>query len=346
MTAPVPPLLTAPQWAAAKEILRHTLTQGTYDRFIANAALQAANGKIRISVSTPQKREWLEHRLKTPILRALNTLIDPGIEPDKLVFVVEPDPALPTEPSIPPAPGFPDFYAVWKKTGYSQVAHYVTRFWIPYLNPTVFAVWKAIETTDTRPVSDFANRWTRPREYTFRQLARSVGLASRHPISGAKRECGVSLNARLRGYAIQNTCAPCPHTVHRLEPDPEQVNRCKFWRAGALEILYREKLLALEVTQSTPAENSRFFRFSVYRVLPLLAPAQVASLPKPLRREHLRWLHTHRQTLGVTPDAWQQLTANTLVPAQAGYERYKPLDGHYEFNRLLVDIQENTKVVS
>jgi len=339
---------TADDWREAKDLLRHTLTKSTFERFVAPAELLSANGRVQIAVSTPRQRDWLEHRLKTPVLRALNSLITPPLTAETLEFVVRNGsaPLLPPEAEPAAGPELPDFYRVWQKTGYSAIAHYVTRFWIPFLSPIVFAVWKAIESTDSRPVKNIENRWTRPREYTFRHLARTIGLTSRHPVSGAKRECGVSLHARQNGSPISTTCSRCPHSIHRLEADVEGVLRCKFWRPGALEILAREKLLALEVSQSTPAENSRLFRLSVYRMLPILTPTQVAALPQPLHREHARWLAAHHATVGLTPDDWQQISIPTLVSAQPGYVRHKPLDGRYEFNRLLIDIQENTKVVS
>lgn len=327
---------TDEQWALAKQSLRQTLPQGAFNQWLAHTELQAANGNIRIAVKHETQRDWLEHRLKKPVLQALNGVSDETITAEQLFFVVDEDsPSVVVDPKL----SLPDFYAVWKKTGYSPLAHYVTRFWLPYLKPTVFAVWKALESTDTRPVTDIANRWSKPREYTYRQLARMVGAGSHKSISGRKEECGISRDHRRLEKPITNTCAQCPHSVHQLLPDAEGDNRCKYWRPGALEILFREGLLSLNPHYS--AQNSIIaFTLSIYRVLPLLTPAQIDVLSPSLRREHKHWLRDYEKTTGLGLDVWQSITASTLVTRQAGYTRYTPLTGTYQFNRILAEIAE------
>ena len=332
-------------WEAAKKSLAWTMTRATYEQWIARAQLQHVNGQIQIIVAHQLQAEWLETRLKKPILRAINDQVDEEIPADRLVFVARDDaPTLSLTGESGAKLSLPDFYSIWKKTGYSPLAHYVTRFWLPYLKPAVFAIWKAIESTDTRPVTDTANRWTRPREYKYRRLTEMIGASARRTVSGAKRECNISLKARLQDQSILADCAQCPHHIHLRELDADHVSRCKYWQPGALEILFKEKLLALETTKLTPSENSRIFRLSVYRVLPLLTPYQVQFLPKYIQRDHENWLKTYQKTLRITLHDWENIEERTLVSAQSGYYSHKPLDGYYQFNRILA-MQESAKVV-
>ena len=82
------------------------------------------NGKIRIVVSNEAQREWLENRLKKPILRAINAQADEEIPADRLVFVARDDAStLPLTGESGAKLSLPDFYAIWKKTGYSPLAH-------------------------------------------------------------------------------------------------------------------------------------------------------------------------------------------------------------------------------
>ena len=114
---------------------------------------------------------------------------------------------------------------------------------------------------------------------------------------------------------------------------------------AGLETLVREKLLAFDVHQSEH-ELVIAFSISVYRVLPLLTPTQVAELPAATRQAHRRWLYKHAQTLRLSPTDWETLATPTLVPRQPGY-RLKPLNGEYQFNLILAEaeaIQESAEL--
>ena len=312
-------MVTPQQWQAIKDILQHTLTTATYRRWLVRAEpLPSPNGRLHIGVPNAETAEWCNQRLMQPVRRAVMQVTGTADLPD-IVFEVMASPTGESPVAAPDAPGIAnfDFLPVWRKTGYNQLPHYVTRFWIPYLKPAAFATWNALAARDTRSVQYPENRWTLPRQFTYRQLARDIGAASHKVISGRKEECGISRKYRLDGTPITDVCARCLHPIHRLSPGTDGDNRCKYWRPGTLEVLYREQLLALDV-HHPPGDNLPTFSLSVYRILPILTPTQVATLPAAIRREHRHWLSKHETLLRLSAADWEAITTPTLVPHQPG----------------------------
>ncbi len=331
--------ITGEQWQAAKNILKHTLP-GAYQNINRATLHPSPNGAVHIGVAD-NLVELYTARLSKPIASAIWQVT--GEQPE-IIFESTDAGGTVSPPAPAPAPQHVlqtfDFLPVWRKTGYSQMAHYVTKFWVPYLSPNVFATWNALAAADTRPVQHPENRWTLPREFSYRELARHIGARSHKTISGRKDECGISRKHRLINHQpITETCTLCPHPVHQLTPGNDGDNRCRYWRPGTMEILYAEKLLALDV-RFAPGNPLPLFTISVYRVLPLLTPLQAEQLPAATRREHTRWLRRHEQTTRLTVADWQAITAATLVPRQPGYNPPR-LTGSYQFNRILAEIGDD-----
>lgn len=341
--------ITEQTWQETKEILRHTLTKATYTQWLARAELlPSLNGRLRIGVPNKATAEWCTQRLMQPVRRAIAQATGTGTDGTDIVFEVisgstggtrvAKQSAASAEPET--IPTF-DFLPVWRKTGYSQLPHYVTQFWVPYLKPAVFATWNALAARDTRPLHHQENRWTPPKEYSYRQLARHIGAGSHKTISGRKDECGISRARRQNGSRITETCTPCLHHIHELTAGGiDGINRCKYWRPGTLEILYTEHMLVLEA-HIPSGDTLPVFTVSVYRVLPILTPAQVAHLPAGTRREHLRWLRRYEKTTRLTVEKWQSIDNDTLVPRQSGYTP-EPLTGYYQFNRILAEMHPDS----
>ncbi len=335
---------TTRQWQAAQEILQHTLTKATYTRWLAQAELlPTLNGHLRIGVPNAKTAEWCNRRLMQPVRRAIAQATDNANIPE-IIFEVSRTPAKndASAESVSGDTTLFDFLPIWRKTGYNQLPHYVTRFWIPYLKPATFTTWNALTARDTRSVQHPKNRWTLPQEYSYRQLARHIGARSHKIISGRKEECGISRKQRLAGSPIATICTSCIHTIHQMSPGTDGDIRCRYWRSGTLEVLYNEQLLALDIRYAQ--ENTLpFFTLSVYRVLPLLTPRQIERLPAALQREHRRWLYQNEKTLGLSVSEWESIGFPTLVPRQPGY-RLKPLHGEYQFNRILAEIRSSGDV--
>lgn len=334
-------MITTQQWQTAQEILQHTLTKATYTRWLARAELlPTLNGHIRIGVPNAETAEWCNRRLMQPVQRAIAQATDNTNIP-KIVFEKSSITTTNNTPASSNATFF-DFLPVWRKTGYSQLPHYVTRFWIPYLKPATFTTWNALAARDTRSVQHSENRWTLPQEYSYRQLARHIGSRSHKVISGRKEECGISRKQRLAGSPIATTCASCIHLIHQMSPGTDGDVRCRYWRPGTLEVLHNEQLLAFDIRYAQ-GNTLPFFTLSVYRVLPLLTPLQIERLPTVLQREHRRWLHQNEKTLGLSVSEWEAITIPTFVPHQPGYQ-LKPLHGEYQFNRILAENQASSNV--
>ncbi len=225
-------MLTHQQWHAAKELLQHTLTKATYTRWLAQAELlPAIDGQVHIGVPNAKTAEWCNQRLMQPVRRAIIQVIGNGAVPDIVFEDASTATQTPKPSGAPDDAGIAafDYLPIWRKTGYNQLPHYITHFWIPYLGPAVFATWNALVAGDTRNVQYRENRWTPPQEFTYRRLAREIGAKSHKTISGRKNECSVSRKCRLAGSPISTTCDSCIHTVHQCSPGADEENRCRYW---------------------------------------------------------------------------------------------------------------------
>lgn len=351
-------------WQAALEQIKLQTTKSTYDQWISGCQLlPASNGNFLISVKNEVTKDWLENRLSGIFHRSIAGLLN--IDPDsvEIEFIIRPDNgngrpdsseqpvtiaepvATATETSVPFTTGATfaaetDFAKIWYKKGFAQVPHYVSEFWLPYLGPAAFSLWKYLDSLTSTDIKYPENRWTPPEKHSYTQLAKHLGSQNRRIVAGGPVECSRSLNGRLAGLPIQTDCPQCPFLIHLCKPGKDRDNRCQYWKEGALEILYREHLLALDIDDSSPSPKGHKCILQVWRVFPILTPRQAERLPADIHNGHSRWIKDHQNLLNLAYTDWSNLTDETLVTAQAGYAQYRSLFGHHQFNRILAELIE------
>jgi hypothetical protein len=320
-------------WSQTQLVLRRQLTQATYDNLIQGTRLlPLLKGTYGIQAPTPTSRDWLEHRLKPMISKALAGVVGHEVE---LLFLLASDPSCgdtseieaastPSETPTPPSPASVcarfarevDFQSLWfekgRSSGFTQVPDYAFQFWMLYLNqlkPKAFDLWCRILSDDKRNIHDPQfTYWTPPRKYSLRALARAVGTTSVITVSGGPRSCWFNEQAK------KTTGNPLPACCGRYQPakwhhTANETLRCLHWQIGLLEILVQEGLLALDIVKPPPHKpRSHDIRLQVWRNLPLLTPYQVSRLSEIDQLRHAQWLERYGHYQQIDLARWEQLT--------------------------------------
>jgi hypothetical protein len=169
-------------WQAALTRLQHEMTRATYDTWLNNSkAISLDNQTLIIATPRAAALEWLNHRLKPGIERALREINHPLA----VSFVLAPQPTLleltlPADPTSPdqPAPAAPEISIELlefdpTRKGWLALPHYATRFWMPYLDDTCWKLWLALK--------DLANTKTTP---TVERLAAMCAGGTRQRLTG------------------------------------------------------------------------------------------------------------------------------------------------------------------
>ena len=95
-------------WTAALEQLQRQMTQATFDSWVKDTHLIAANnGTWQIGVKSDFAKDWLENRLLTTIQRTVANLVGHKVELDFVVDIPDPEleamaEAVETEPTASP----------------------------------------------------------------------------------------------------------------------------------------------------------------------------------------------------------------------------------------------------
>jgi chromosomal replication initiation ATPase DnaA len=101
MTSPMDERTTTQIWAQTQLVLQRQLTRATYDTLIQGTRLLSLIKRTYcVQVPTPTSRDWLEHRLKPMIIKALAGVVGHDVE---LEFVLVPEPT----PAVNPASASP-----------------------------------------------------------------------------------------------------------------------------------------------------------------------------------------------------------------------------------------------
>lgn len=327
-------------WQATLDQLALQLTKAVFAQRLAGTRLVSQEGDhYQIGVRDAATQEWLDHRLRPTIERALSGVVGGDVTLD---FVVQTSPTPEPVSSVPP-PAYDlgieyaqqtDFGAIWHKAGgYAPVPHYVSQFWAPYLKAAAFTLWKYLDSTDKRP-PNLPARWTPPATYRQTQLAHQLGSSGRRVITGGLIECAQAHTCRLIGQPRTTCCNR--HSPHRFGPrKKDQIKTCYYWRPGALALLYHHHLLAVQIDHPERGTRNHQMQLQTFRVLPLLTPTQVAHLSGRLQEKHHHWLKAHERSLQLTYHEWRQISLASLVPYQPGYEQGRQLFGQPEFNPLV-----------
>lgn len=337
-------------WAETQLLLQRQLTQATYDSLIRDTKLLSLlKGTYCIQVPTPTSRDWLEHRLKPMILKALASVVGHEVELQFVLAPASPSPiesdldssSLPPEPSPTPAIATPtpspcarfarevDFQSLWfekgRSSGFTQIPDYAFQFWMLYLNgikPKAFDLWCRILSDDKRNIHDpNFTYWTPPKKYSLRALARVVGTTSVITVSGGPRSCWFNEQAKKASGASLPACCG-RYQPAKWHQTANETIRCLHWQTGLLEVLYQEGLIALNVVKPPPGKpRSHEIWLQVWRNIPLLTPLQVSQLNEIDQVRHAQWLERYGHYQHIDLARWEQLTdARSLVRLLPDYD--------------------------
>jgi len=343
-------------WEDALALLRRQMTQATFDSWLRgtyplgqqngpSTRLASGHSPLRIAVRNELAKEWLDNRLRETVQRAVSTVLG---QPVTLAFevVATSPPAPPLDQAEDPPPAEPptalsasplsrlDYPQLWNDTGFAKVHHYHNIFWRRYLG-RAFELWLYLQ---SRPLTkaDLAVGWTPARKFRFRELARAL-RAGVNSVRGAEENCYFLRTTIEVGQPLRTCCSRFAEAKWQAAPAGEPP-RCMHWRTGWLEILYQEGLLAVEEIKagSRARARSHSLRLQVWRVLPLLTPAQVSRFSEQEQEQHERWLEKYGHLAGVTLDRWEAEPARSLVRSmtQPDYATGRTLHEAYEPNTL------------
>lgn len=349
------------KWQLALSDLSRQMTQATFDAWLRGTRLvdiDAAADALVVVVPSEAARVWLENRLYGTVQRVVLAVFgypwrikfvaphwgqdeadddDPPSAPDQppVVDGLEPEVVdLPDEATVAKLAGA-DYHKIYYAAGglgYAMISHYAAYFWQPYLGQA-FALWKRIDADERSSLKQVENRWSAPRRYRYRQLARALGKDHPRVIKGGPVECWYTKNGRINGRQVLGCCGNPEHQPSCAEMGADQLPRCLHWHRGLLQILADEGLAAVAATEAERWLNR--LEVQVWRLFPVLTPWQVSRLNIQLQEEHERWLEGQGdrpklgEALGVTLREWEQIEARTLVPLMTGYADFRLLFDNY-----------------
>jgi len=348
-------------WTQTLAFLKGQMTKGTFSHFVGSYVVSFDGGTYRIAMKNEQSKEWAAFRMQRIVERALSVAAggparvefvvaerNGSSAPPASTLAVETSPA---EAEAVSAGGEPtpveedeafDFANIdyqkffFNQSGFLPVVHYHSTFWQAYLNQfnsKAFGLWQCLQQFDRRSVfrSEMAHWWTPPKKVSIRELAGVLGC-SRTTLTGRLVPCWWYENSKREGAPMEVCCGR--HHPSRWEPsDAEGMDRqCKHWKVGAIEVLQEMGILIAQVNQEACPPRSKSFRFQVWRLLPLLTPAQVETLPLIVQLRHEQWLERYSHLAGFSPEMWETIEDDSLVRLQAGYDRGRTLENNYRPN--------------
>ena len=241
-------------WQATLEELKLQLTGPTFSTWLSDTQGVALR-EDTLSVVTPTEygREWLTHRLRPVIERALAQAAGRPLQVSFTSRQLNPSKTRPAKARAPDGAGAKaqptDEMPVelWSfdptQRGFVMCSNYALRFWQPYLGPRPWALWLTLR----------AFAWDSQRQAwpSIQTLADICANSSRHAILGRNSREGRS-----------------------------RIN-------GALDVLERERIVWPTKRGSGSATT---YTFRVLDTLPLLTPQQVVKLTPNLQRQHVSFL--------------------------------------------------------
>ena len=355
-------------WKAALSQLQLQTPKATFDAWLRNIHFIAASEDDAYILSVPNEgvRDWLDNRLRSTIERTLSNIAGRSLKVEFRLNGAAPrdapapeDKAHPAEEASKPETGeasgltpgqlaagedyFRAFFGRGKDVaGYAMVSHYASRFIAPYLGPA-FLLWKRLDADERTSIKDPAKRWSEPQIITYNGLKNAMDYPHTRYIGGQTMECSQSIRAiRETGQSLTQCCLK--HSPARTKIDREGRPRCYFWYTGQLEILYQEKLLAIEVEKRGDHPRSRTIRVQIWRLLPILTPWQVGKLNGELQKAHQAWIEDFGHLLNLNYAVWKKITERTLVDLMEGYNEYRQLHTPYTFSAKFLQLPGRTRI--
>ena len=348
-------------WEMALGQLQLQMTRATFDTWVKDTSLISVEAGQVYVIETKNNfaQDWLEHRLSNTIRRTLTHLVGMNVT---LKFVVDPQ-AQATErtltcstPTINPSDlsfqaqtdpsgasfGMQvDFEHLWMKTGFTQVPDYALRYWRIYLG-RAFDLWEFLISEDKRDVKKMLQKklpyWTPPKRYSYRSLASILGCG-RPTLTGRLVPCWIYEGQKKqaqekRADLPEVTCCSKYHPYQMRQKGPGEWE-CVHWLEGILERLYHEGLVAVERIQIPGKPRAHALRLQAWRLVPVLAPLQVAQFKQELDRErHKHWIETYGHLCNFDLTRWEQITTASLVQHVPGYTWGRELRDKYHNNPL------------
>lgn len=327
-------------WATALNDLKHQMTRATFDTWLQHTRLKdASNGTWQVATPNPFALEWLDGRLYNTIQRTVTNIAGHPVE---LVFVVEePEP-------YQPEPGQFDRAALARvisqdqiaafdvyEAGYSPHAHYIQQFWGAYFGADVMQIWNYVRSFYYEPRYTYDrsekayiqnpewSAWTPARQFRPSDLARAIKSKNkkdpyRRAITGGWKSCHLFKAAYDQGdtWTVCHHCSGHDGQLTEAKPSdayPEGRPTCRWWKPGILEQLEAEGVCQYHQTGDPDKARTIFYQISIFQDLPILTPAQIATLNEETQREHELWLKRHQIDL----PAWRAITDRSQVPARA-----------------------------
>jgi hypothetical protein len=323
-------------WARILNHLQNQMTRATFDAWLSTTWLiERAGAELRVGVPSTEAKDWLENRLHGLIIRAADYILG---QPVVVQFVVadQPAPVAPPPPaaaqdqaSLETSPGqavaAADYIRGYlegdknhRPTGYSQVPHPVTYFYLPLLGPA-FGLYKILEADDKRSLKAIApNYWTPPLRYSFEALAGKLNRKHHRYVSGDTYECNHSRQRRRNGQplAAPEDCCQSPNYEWLwLKSRPDGGFQCLHWVVGQLEKLVEFGLarVALESERYKPT-------IRIWRMPPIITPFEYAQLTQQLRSDFDAWRAQYGDLFNIPhEDFWRSIAEPHLAPHMPAY---------------------------
>jgi hypothetical protein len=328
---PFPQVSLPPEqaWAATLQQLQLQMTRDTFDTWLKGTAIHAAtNGTWQVAVSNEYAADWLTNRLRDTIVRTVETVVG---QPVTIEFVVSP----PADTDAPENEAIEDpivrevadpdvllaAYLESGGSGYAQVPHLYTRYWMPLLGPA-YDLWLSLTGDDKRNLRAIApDFWTPARRYSYKELAARLNQQNPRCIYGYADECHRSRQRRLVEQRPLTAPADCCRNARwshlRQRSLPEGGYLCEHWVPGRLEVLHRHGLVRVQLAGPTSRKPS----LQLWRLLPPLTPHQVKSYLTPsLQNDYQRFISEYGHLFRLDLARWQQLTVPSLLPLLPKYQ--------------------------
>lgn len=278
-------------WQATLVELQLQMTKATYDTWVKPTYAISLDGNVlTIGVRNAYARQWLSNRLCGMVERTVAHVCGRAVNVNFMLKEnaeqeTTPPPTVTASGKTTPPPDPPEKTPDLKSGDviistfqnptqpFVMIQKYACMYWQPYLEQQArgaFATWFLMRCADKNFDTSITNK-------------RRINVAIIAAMVGVDRQLIVGRMRTAKGGD-------------------------KWYDMGAFDVLTRERLARVEKVQG---KNVRDVVYSVQVIteLPLLTPAQVATLPPEVQRWHTLWLSDFKYNL----DKWGKVEAATFI---------------------------------